>query len=281
MVGTYVAYETKNPNYGYEIIANGVEKTVVVDKTTEFEIENEQIYVKLSGYVWLDKISGKNSYRNNLFKNDDYDIYDILLDGITVRLKDKNGNTIKETKTTDGGAYLFTDVLIKNLPNYYIEFEYDGLTYTNVVPNIDKDNGSKSAENETVRNEFNKNFTVVEGKTENTGITRDSSGNEKHTLTYNLDQNAHTATLINNGKYLITANTNQTGYSINAQFKPGMEEIKYINLGLYEREQPNISLLKDLENVKISINGYNHIYKYAQRFVNQKEYGNGFNISYN
>lgn len=278
MVGTYVAYETKNPNYGYEIISDGQEKTIVVDKTTEFVIGNKQIYVKLSGYVWLDKISGKQSYRNDLFKDNDYDINDILLDGITVRLKDRNGNTVKEAKTSNGGAYLFTDVLIEKLGDYYIEFEYDGLTYTNVVPHIDKDNGSKAAENEALREEFNKGFSVVEGRTENTGFTRDASGNEKHSLTYNLDQNAHTATLINNGQYPITANTDETAYRIKEHYTYGQEEIKYINLGLYEREQPDIALLKDLENVKVAVNGYNHIYNYAQRFENQGEYGDGFNV---
>ena len=278
MVGTYVAYETKNPNYGYEIISNGQEKTIVVDKTTEFVIGNKQIYVKLSGYVWLDKISGKQSYRNDLFKDNDYDANDILLDGITVRLKDRNGNTVKEAKTSNGGAYLFTDVLIEKLGDYYIEFEYDGLTYTNVVPHIDKDNGSKAAENEALREEFNRNFSVVEGRTENTGFTRDANGNEKYSLTYNLDQNAHTATLINNGQYPITASTDETAYRIKEHYTYGQEEIKYINLGLYEREQPDIALLKDLENVKVAVNGYNHIYKYAQRFQNQGEYGDGFNV---
>ena len=278
MVGTYVAYETKNPNYGYEIISNGQEKTIVVDKTTEFVIGNKQIYVKLSGYVWLDKISGKQSYRNDLFKDNDYDANDILLDGITVRLKDRNGNTVKEAKTSNGGAYLFTDVLIEKLGDYYIEFEYDGLTYTNVVPHIDKDNGSKAAENEALREEFNRNFSIVEGKTENTGFTRDANGNEKYSLTYNLDQNAHTATLINNGQYPITASTDETAYRIKEHYTYGQEEIKYINLGLYEREQPDIALLKDLENVKVAVNGYNHIYKYAQRFENQGEYGDGFNV---
>ena len=278
MVGTYVAYETKNPNYGYEIISDGQEKTIVVDKTTEFVIGNKQIYVKLSGYVWFDKISGKQSYRNDLFKENDLDDNDILLDGITVRLKDRNGNTVKEAKTSNGGAYLFTDVLIEKLGDYYIEFEYDGLTYTNVVPHIDKDNGSKAAENEALREEFNNNFSIVEGRTENTGFTRDTNGNEKHSLTYNLDQNAHTATLINNGQYPITANTDETAYRIKEHYTYGQEEIKYINLGLYEREQPDIALLKDLQNVKVAVNGYNHIYNYAQRFENQGEYGDGFNV---
>lgn len=277
VVGTYVAYETKNPNYGYEIIKEGQEKLITVDKTAELQIPNPQKYIKLSGYVWVDKVFSKQASRNDLYKDNDYDI---LLDGITVRLIDKTtGKVVKEAKTADGGKYLFTDVLVDELENYYIEFEYDGLTYTNVIPHIDKDNGSKAAENSSVRDEFNKGFSVIEGSTEsNKGITKDSAGNPKYDLNYNIDKNKHTSTLNNTGLYPITANTNETGYVIKDHFTPGQEEIKYINLGLYEREQPDIALVKDLYNVNVAINGYNHIYEYANRFNNQGEYGDGFNV---
>ena len=280
VVGTYVAYETKNPNYGYEIIKEGQEKSITVDKTAELQIPNKQKYIKLSGYVWVDKVFSKQASRNDLYKDNDYDLNDILLDGITVRLIDKTtGKVVKEAKTADGGKYLFTDVLVDELGNYYIEFEYDGLTYTNVIPHIDKDNGSKAAENSSVRDEFNKGFSVIEGSTEsNKGITKDSAGNPKYDLNYNIDKNKHTSTLNNTGLYPITANTNETGYVIKDHFTPGQEEIKYINLGLYEREQPDIALIKDLYNVNVAINGYNHIYEYANRFNNQDRYGNGFNV---
>lgn len=282
VVGTYVAYETKNPNYGYEIIKEGQEKSITVDKTAELQIPNPQKYIKLSGYVWVDEdyVENKKSKRNHLYKDNDYDSNDILLDGITVRLIDKTtGNVVKEAKTANGGKYLFTDVLVDELENYYIEFEYDGLTYTNVIPHIDRDNGSKAAENSSVRDEFNKRFSVIEGSTEsNKGITKDSAGNPKYDLNYNIDKNKHTSTLNNTGLYPITANTNETGYVIKDHFTPGQEEIKYINLGLYEREQPDIALVKDLYNVNVAINGYNHIYEYANRFNNQGEYGDGFNV---
>lgn len=282
VVGTYVAYETKNPNYGYEIIKEGQEKLITVDKTAELQIPNPQKYIKLSGYVWVDEdyVENKKSKRNHLYKDNDYDSNDILLDGITVRLIDKTtGNVVKEAKTSNGGKYLFTDVLVDDLEKYYIEFEYDGLTYTNVIPHIDRDNGSKAAENSSVRDEFNKRFSVIEGSTEsNKGITKDSAGNPKYDLNYNIDKNKHTSTLNNTGLYPITANTNETGYVIKDHFTPGQEEIKYINLGLYEREQPDIALIKDLYNVNVAINGYNHIYEYANRFNNQDRYGNGFNV---
>ena len=287
VVGTYIAYETKNPNYGYEMLTDGQVTEVKVEDTTDFQIGNKQIYVKLSGIVWVDKISGKNSIRNDLYATDEHpeisdydDDNDILLDGVTVRLKDRTtGETVMETTTSNGGAYLFQDVLIENLENYYIEFEYDGLTYTNVIPHLEnEENGSKSAENSTVRDEFNKDFSTIEGATENTGITLDENGNKVYDLNYNLDQTNHTATLINNGQYLITGNTDETGYSIRDNFTYGMEEIKWINQGLYEREKPDMALIKDLENVRVTVNGYEHVYQYSQRFVNQGEYGDGFNV---
>ena len=304
IVGTYVAYETQNPNYGYEIISEGVEHTVVVDKTEDFVIENKQIYVKLSGYVWVDKQSGKQSTRNSLYRDDLNDDADELLEGVIVRLVDRTtGEVVKNdngqdfyalTREIDLGDsilryYQFVDVRIDNLNNYYIEFEYDGLTYSNVTPHIDVDNGSKAAENANTRNEFNKDFSTIEGTSETTGVALDENGNVKHELSYNKNREQHESTLINEGlpvgQYPITANTDETDYSIRDHFEYGMEEIPYINLGLYEREQPDLAVIKDMQNVRLAINGYQHIYEYAQRFANldaQLEDGDdsdtGFNV---
>lgn len=287
IVGTYIAYETQNPNYGYEIISDGVEHKVIVDKTEEFVIENKQIYVKLSGYVWIDKQSGKLSERNSLYRDDLNDEADELLEGVIVRLIDRRtGEIVKNDNGEDFYAltqeidlgdsiiryYQFVDVRIEDLENYYIEFEYDGLTYTNVTPHIDMDNGSKAAENPEVRDTFNKGFSTIEGASQTTGVALDENGNVAHELTYNKDAEQHTSTLINEGlpvgQYPITANTDETGYSIIDQFEAGMEEIPYINLGLYERIQPDLALIKDMQNVRLAINGYQHIYEYAQRFAN-------------
>ena len=294
IVGTYVAYETQNPNYGYEIISEGVEHTVVVDKTEDFVIGNKQIYVKLSGYVWIDVQSGKQSQRNSLYRNPDYDEdgslqddADQLLEGVIVRLIDRRtGEVVKNDNGEDFYAttqeinlgdniiryYQFVDVRIDDLENYYIEFEYDGLTYTNVTPHIDKDNGSKAAENPEVRDEFNKDFSTIEGDSETTGVALDENGNVAHELRYNKNTEQHTSTLINEGlpvgQYPITANTDETDYSIIDEFEYGMEEIPYNNLGLYIREQPDLAVIKDMQNVRLAINGYQHIYEYGKRFEN-------------
>lgn len=342
--GTYVAYETKNPNYGYEIEDN-LEIEIGAKENNTWKIPNTQKYVKLSGYVWEDisYIAKERNQSNGLYKDekDDkgnlVDINDRLFDGITVRLKEKETGEIAknkdgqllETKTSalnryEGnnghGEYLFVDVLKDNLADYYIEFEYDGLTYTSVTPAITKESGSKATEKakeekdksefsrkELSREEFNKNFSSVEGKTRNTGFTRDdpdfTKGNVKHdNLTYQINEEKHTAEFINNAQYTTTKDTialtrkttNPTGtffgitaQTIDAQFSlqneykrlgEGTEEIKYINLGLYERGKPDIALDQDIENVRLTINGYEHTYLYKNRFLNAGEYGDGFNV---
>ena len=280
IVGTYIAYESKNPNYGYEIITDGVQHDVVADKTEELKITNKKTLIKLSGYVWEDIVDGKQSYRNDLYQNGVGDTQDKLLKGITVRLKDKSGKLVKDPVTTgSNGEYKFTDVLIKELSNYYIEFEYDGLTYEPVAVHLDKENGSKASEAMEVRRNFNGKFAEVQGTGETTGITLDESGNKAHDLTYVKDKSAYTSTFVKeHEKYLITATTKDAGYDLMKQYTGKEEEIKNINLGVYEREKPDLAVMKDVQNAKVTINGYEHTYQYAERFKNQGEYVDGFNV---
>lgn len=280
LVGTYIAYEINNPNYGYEVIKEGISHEVVVDKTEEFKIYNERKFIKLSGYVWKDAVFGKQAYRNDLYKNGDGDTQDELLEGVTVRLKDKSGKLVKDPVTTGGnGEYKFTDVLIKELSNYYIEFEYDGLTYEPVAVHLDKENGSKASESKQVRKDFNAKFAEVKGTGETSGITLDSSGNKTHDLTYVKDKSAYTSTFVKEPeKYLITATTKDAGYDLMKEYTGKEEEIKNINLGVYEREKPDLAVMKDVQNAKVTVNGYEHTYQYAERFKNQGEYVDGFNV---
>ena len=93
----------------------------------------------------------------------DYDTYDITninrqlgalhstigkykVEVMKERVLDINPNAIVETyrpDEIDGGEYLFKDVLIDELDNYYIEFEYNGFIYQSVPVNITVNNGSK------------------------------------------------------------------------------------------------------------------------------------------
>ena len=286
--GKYTLIEIENPHYGYELTTKDV--TVGIKNTITDIVSNKQKYIKLSGYVWEDFIQDdKVSTKNNLFHDGTSDVNDKLLNGITVRLKDSSGKVIQETKTqkldiyttngNDGnGEYRFEDVEKDKLGDYYIEFEYDGLVYTNVSPNINLNNGSKSIESTTKRESFNKGFSTVRGEKNQSssigvGYTTDSpdsdKGNKVYDLTYKLSN--HTATLENDGKtFIIVANTTDAGYNLDSQHIAGQEEIQYINLGIYKRSQPQLVVRKEIENVKLGINDFEHTYVYENRFDNQE-----------
>ena len=80
-----------------------------------------------------------------------------MLENITVRLKDRNGNTVpfkdingntvNETQTDSNGKYTMEDVLIDSLDDYYIEFSYNGMAYESVeIKDINNTRGTKAIE---------------------------------------------------------------------------------------------------------------------------------------
>lgn len=310
IIGKYVAYETKNPNVGYEITNNGQSTNVTIDKTATLKINNKKVTVDLSGFVWKDMIDGKSSTRNNLYSDNEYDTKDELMGGVTVRLIDRttgevvsnaNGEkcetTTKESDDTANnlhkGQYRFKDILVKDLSNYYVQFEYDGIKYTNVEMHKEKDNGSKATEvnnkeyGKRTREEFNNMFGAINGKDtmkngKSTGTITGQSGN--YNITYTTENHAVTNYTIDGMDINMSAETDSTYIYERYQelqqkdTSKAVEEITFINLGVYEREQPDIAIKKDVQNVKLSINGYNHVYEYGSRFKNAGEYGDGFNV---
>lgn len=285
ILGTYLAEETKNPNYGYKTIDGSIE---IAASTTTKTIKNEQIYVKVSGYVWKDIQSSKKTIRNDLYKTDttDYsDDQDTAFNGIIVRLKDKDGKTIKETTTgenglyseIEGGEYVFRDVLIDQLSNYYIEFEYDGLIYQSVAKNINKNAGSKASD-KTDREKMDKNFAMVTPTGSQAVQVRDNAGNETYKVTYS-ETTDNASSIKDSSACKLTANTKDAGYSM--KFSAGTTEIRYINLGLYEKAQADLSLTQDLETINVGVNGYWHIYKYATRSYDDSGYNANDSTTWN
>ncbi len=294
----YLVYETKNPNYGYEVEEGPYEVEVVANKTSEpveLVIPNMQTYIRLSGYVWLDlksPIKDTTEDINELYKDDYEDTEDRLMEGVTVRLK--IGDTVlQQTKTDSNGAYLFENVEVKLLDSYYVEFEYDGLSYENVTPKLDRDNGSKAIEGTDNRKAFNNEFASIEGNRLNstsdtitTGVSKDTAGNVTNNLSYNkyygnAGDNSYTSKFINDGSFIITANTSKAGLNLKALRVEDANEIKNINLGLKERAKSNLTIFKDLANARVTINGYEHTYNYEQAYKlkEDEEYsGEGFNV---
>lgn len=333
-------YDPEDPSSGEFAVTEDKENNVC-----EIKVTNKQKWVKLSGFVWLDDSGSKGGDakdNNNLFKtpNDGTDASDLLFDGIQVRVmdgntgtiaKDKNGNDlvtttgqVNRTEENPGyleneghnghGQYLFKDVEIDKLHNYYIEFTYDGLNYTNVLSyneDVSKvnpwpNNASKAKESEQGRANLNEKYAIIKNdgaynsnneKTINLGdndyeVENYEEGKPKKISTYtgyresNYDYKYDESWIavnkdkldLNNVPYSIQANTNETGYKLKTDFNKsektdgfqwGETEVQYINLGLKTRYKPWIQLGKDIDNVKVSINGKNHIYQYSSRYNNE------------
>lgn len=249
-------------------------------------ITNKQKYVDISGYVWNDGNSGKTTVRNNI-----YDTNETLLKGVIVRLVDVNNkNKIIAQKTTDNkGRYKFEKVLIDELSNYRVEFSYNGLIYQCVEKEKEYTgtNTSKAEEQQADREQLNKGYAIVEKDRARSGDSLTS-----HPLTYTT--NSHTSTLnwkIDDSDCLITSKTDIYENNIytsylekrykDSKINKGEEiyEIDNVNLGLYEREQPDMAIAKDIDNVEISLNDKTHIYKYGDRDKMKEEGQDIFSIA--
>ena len=108
----------------------------------------ENIY----NFLLLDTETGKTTLRDDQYKQED-DNDGEGFNGITVYLRDKNGNEIKRTTTSElglyseitGGESQFVDVDLDAIQKgeYYVEFEYCGLRYQSVAAKLTQNNGSK------------------------------------------------------------------------------------------------------------------------------------------
>ena len=287
--GTYEVKETQ-ALAGYEI--DTTTKNVVLKgdaETEEVNFTNKRKYIDIRGTVWQDIAydDGKNSDANELYYASQDDVNDKLLGDVIVRLKDKSGKVIQEVKTDredNNGNYVLENVLIDELPNYYVEFEYNGMGYEAVTVKADKNNGNKAAEG-NARKEFDNNYAII-----NDEGSADNNGNKTYDLDYVSGNN--TSQLVYGDKpiygyegaqeagefpiagiydqYKITANTldGLGGYldKVCTDNDIVNGQISNINLGLWKREQPDLSVVKDVDRATVNIENETHIYDYADRF---------------
>lgn len=264
--GTSVtATEVSNPYYGYTV---GNTYTVELNNKTQLAnktITNHQELVKLSGYVWLDSNAGKVTVTNA-----QYDAGEAGFNGITVYLRNSGGGVVKTTTTSelglyseiDGGEYIFEDVDLDVLESggYYVEFEYCGIRYQSVNADLTKTTGSKAIDTAT-RNILDAKFTSVDGNGSQSlnvnGVTVNYNETNNYASTYNSCSGCE-----------VYARTNEAGYNLYSGFTPTTEEIRNVNLGLFEKAQTDFALTQDLYDVKIDVNGFSHIYRYAKTRYN-------------
>ena len=264
-------------------------------ESNEVNVGNRRKYIDLSGYVWEDKVLGKESTKNYLYRDTTADSEDKRLEHVTVNLV-QDGQIIRSTSTDKDGNYKFEKIIIDDLDKMYVEFEYNGMSYQSFPADqikIDEDNGSKALEGNE-RDEFNNNFAEV-----GPNQAYNSDGKETYKLEYTRENYESTLKFgdnpvygydgqrypINNvyAQYMMSSNT-YNAYNGNLDKihtpdeirKNRIKEITNVNLGLEEREQPDIAVVKDVESARVNIKKYSHTYKYAERFNNPGPYISGY-----
>ena len=318
---TYTIYEIGSA-FGYDIYEeDGSYKSFQVEvgsyvTSMDVRLNNIITKLKLSGNVWEDGLNGKDNTRNDLYKDNDDDNNDKLLQGIKVRLY-KDNEVIGETWTDENGHYSFggrnadlsytKDTLtVADLDKYHVEFEYNGMKYTNVNLHTDVSNGSKAIEGTNNRKNYNNNFETIGSNTikddngKTTGVAINSSNSKTGDIYYRTidnhqsgviygDESIYSGTSVD-GKtndyeaygydiYHIKADTKVDGdsyrYKLEEQFDWDLnnqaykdKEIKNINLGLYAREQVDLALESDVEKFVLDVNGYQHTYTYGAMVKN-------------
>lgn len=298
--GNYILTETVNPYEGYEELPKVVSQgTIGVNTALSLTIENERKYVKVSGYSWEDRTwqEGKTEKYNQLYKDGTLDVNDKLISGVVVKLM-KDGKEVERTTTDSNGKYTFKKVLISELANYYIEFEYNGMSYIAVTKYENKTNGNKAEE--PGRQEFNNKFATIEKDYAKPGVEGEGykleyqeetkEGTLTSTLTYGANskysyEGQKYPVYAGNSQYNITSKTNNiqvVGQAMDSSFMEKVKNgtittIENINLGLKEREQPDLALANDIEDIRLTINGYEHIYDYGKKGL--EENSTDFNVS--
>ena len=275
------------------------------ETVSEYGATNKREYIKISGFAWEDKTDGKNSTKDYEWVEGTEDkrlqYVTVRLKNANRQVMDEtttdaNGEYIFGNYDENPNA---VKIRIDDLVGAYIEFEYNGMSYQSIPVDLQFDstqetdefginvvkyssNTNKSSDEE-LRPQFNNNFST---------ISKGRASNGNYSIRYNYDSENHLSTVIygDNVKYGYEGQTYPIAgvdeqYEIQAVTeqrssnalctdltpdnirKNAVVEIGGLNLGVEERVMPDLFVLEDMQNVKISLNKYEHTYEYAQRFA--------------
>lgn len=180
--------------------------------------------------------------------------------------------------------------------NSYVVFEYNGFKYTTVKFN-NVANGSRAKEIPSTRAALDGKFKEVTNGTVKDGnfsITTDKDQSGDNYYTANVGDQGMVqatsksyvtnlmsyATASNSGASFCTEHTpytwyhhgswtcgGHTGYTHKLEKKNDTWEIKNMNLGLVQREQPDVAISSDIEKVRVIMKGQQYTYVYGNRGI--------------
>ena len=251
---TYKFYETKTPDKyllekqtkeflgkeegGTETTIDGTKCIYFDTKDLELKRENRKStillknvqIISISGFVWTENNPNKAEQNSEYNQN-----VDIRLKDVAVYLIQKHTGSVfggKPINTNENGYYEFKDVCKKSeLKDYYVRFDYSKTEYKDSIPVAfnKASNGSKALMQKVAEKDVDLN-----------GIAT--------TYTGSTDEAQYGLSALYNTLYNSKTNT-----------------LENVNLGLRPIYYPDYLLTEDLDEVKVSIKGYDYVYKYGQK----------------
>ena len=298
--GTIVNYTVKE-----KVVPTGYTSEVTGDMSKGYTITNTHKphydgYVEINGKVWVDGTAGKANQINGTFG----DKTDKGIGGIKVVLRDASGQQFDATSTaiTDSNGnytikvnydnsknvyklYQNAETVKNKLKTAYVEFEYDAMKYTTVATATTGANTSKAKENESTRNSIDNNYKTITPST-NTNLINSqkitASTNGVISFETYKDKSTETRAQVikycnGNGTYIRTNpegawldiiqkthNCKGQAHSM-ATHDVEVELFKNVNLGLFEKEQPDVAIFSDISKVKVTMQGQEYTYLYNVR----------------
>lgn len=256
---TYYAQEIALPNDKKDYFKIDNSSAVTLKPNTIVTFTNTRIAVDLEGVVWQEEVQGKEQLTNNLYDSG----IERLVPKINVILK-KSGKEVDSTITELNKHYEFKKLKVEDLDQYTVEFEYNGMKYFSIPTMVDEERGSKAFDIQSMRDDLNKRYNTID-KSQETNAS-DTSGVDYNISDYKskiiylpYDEYAQP-------KYNLRASTEGIcDLSSNKFYNPANDCIHNINLGIQEREQPDLALTEDIDRVEVSFNGTSHNFKYGER----------------
>ncbi len=188
--------------------------------------------------------------------------------------------------------YEDADTVKEKLKTAYVEFEYDASKYTTVATATSGADTSKAQEDETTRNVFDGKYGTVTLETEgDAGANVKITASTQNVIPFETYADKTTTTRAETVRYCngngTHIRTNPSGAWLdvrtdnndainheetcsNKQHILKTQDIEVgiipnVNLGLFEREQPDVAIFSDISKVKVTMQGQEYTYLYNVR----------------
>lgn len=240
------AYDSENDWVDFGTVVVGDSDATVTVSQTVVNIPN----IIITGFVWLDENDNKIGEYNAEYDEPDSEWDgEVLVEGVTVRLMNKDGTEVASTTTDSNGAYEFRYLVnYDDLAEYYIEFDYSQTIIINAEDEV------------RAGTEY---IPVAYNSEDASELIWNGSRALMDDVAYLDEDLSGKATT-----YIYSDTEGETSYGLSgnileAFYNPDTYTLPYINLGLLEIYDPSYTISEDLDYIQIVYNDYVYTYEYG------------------